>query len=89
MVAASAHCGVAQRLDRLARFTVKMHETSYTHCAAISRKVLPEPGDLRAEVKLPSAEALAEMNTLELDFTLSCRGHLDAGARLGSLLLPL
>ncbi len=89
VVAASVHCGVAQRLDRWARFTVKVHETLYTHCAAISWKVLPEPGDLRAEVELPSAEALAEMNTLELDFTLSCRGHLDAGARLSSMLSPL
>lgn len=89
VVAASVHCGVAQRLDCLARFTVKVHETLYTHCAAISWKVLPEPGDLRAEVELPSAEALAEMNTLELDFMLSCRGHLDAGARLGTVAAPL
>ena len=42
-------------------------------------QVLPEPGDLRVNVTMPSAKTLADLDTLELDFSLSCPGHFDAG----------
>lgn len=41
-------------------------------------QVLPEPGGLRAEINMPSAAKLAGLDTLELDFALSCPGHFDA-----------
>jgi hypothetical protein len=43
-------------------------------------QVLPEPGDLQVNVTMPSARHLAGLDTLELDFSLSCPGHFDAGS---------